>query len=62
MIFAVRRNGGSRTEDWPLPRASRKWALRVIHELQVHQIELEMQNEELLLAQAAVQRGVQQVP
>src|SRR5512145_1072488 len=41
----------------PLTRAD-TW--RVVHELQVHQIELEMQNEELMRARAEVEEAYRQ--
>ncbi len=47
------RRGGKASK--PLSEAE---AQRLVHELQVHQIELEMQNEELLRVRAEVERGL----
>jgi signal transduction histidine kinase len=46
--------------DQPLPRVEGD-LMRLVHELQVHQVELEMQNQVLLDAQAEISRNLEQL-
>jgi PAS domain S-box-containing protein len=57
-LAEVRRRAESRLANEPEPAADAAdspWAERMVHELSVHQIELEMQNEELRQTQAALE-------
>ncbi len=60
----LRGRAEARLQEWRRieknPPATLDEYQRLVHELQVHQIELELQNEELLQARTAVERGLQQ--
>jgi len=54
----LRREAEAKLKDWNLPDdVPAEDAKRLIHELQVHQIELEMQNEELRKTQAQLEES-----
>lgn len=47
------------TQQYPMPSSLEADVKKLLHELQVHQIELEMQNEELLIAQAEAEANLE---
>jgi len=55
--LAERRLREQKTEEGP-PEAEQD-TLRLLHELQVHQVELEMQNEELVAARSEIEAGLE---
>ena len=58
---ALRQSAEARLLNAPLPCPDETDVMRLLHELQVHQIELEMQNEELRSAYARADAAVEQL-